>query len=700
MIKPEEILAKITQDAERIMLQAEQEKAMAEVLPIRFEQNMVAFYKYIPSIHKAFLNYKVQREFRFFCTENGIPNLAWIDENVAIYGDDPYSQCQQQIKHMMSSSASGGIRFGTEKNFFNQIHIDYLNQLAELLAKKRNEFSPLQQVPESMPFMMMFGVGLGYQLGYLYETCKVANLFVFEPDLDLFYASLYAFDWASLLDYIMAENLRIHIFLGQDQDNLMNDALHAIHKAGPFIAAAPVGLVHYPSEIIEHLVAKMKKEFFLFTMGWGFFDDNMLALSHSVENISKGIPFLVKGKSLPDKYNTVPVFIIGNGPSLDATIPYIKENKNKAILISCGSSISALHKEGIKPDIYVTIERTKAVPDFIALINDEDYLKDILYISTDLTHPDCHQFFRRSLLAFKPNEPMLSLASINFEEVQGFDYFSHVNPLVGNTGISVAARLGFKEIYLFGIDNGHYDSEHHHSRLSSYYDDNGAPIAALQRLATAGSDQVIPGNFGGEVISSKMFVTSIRVMERLIREYSGTNFFNTSHGAKIEGAEALDIKESQFGDLPVSFNKIDIIEFIANEVFKPLNIDRSRVASALDVDYFNFFIDKVLLEWKEPLLSRADIVNRMMRQFEYLLVIENSRQCHISRVLIGTFNYLFSFLITFCHAFADEEETLDAVSDALEIFNAYLSKAKELYPQALDSPDKVDCEIISLYRSN
>lgn len=124
------------------------------------------------------------------------------------------------------------------------------------------------------------------------------------------------------------------------------------------------------------------------------------------------------------------------------------------------------------------------------------------------------------------------------------------------------------------------------------------------------------------------------------------------------------------------------------------------MASALDVDYFNFFIDKVLLEWKEPLLSRADIVNRMMRQFEYLLVIENSRQCHISRVLIGTFNYLFSFLITFCHAFADEEETLDAVSDALEIFNAYLLKAKELYPQALDSPDKVDCEIISLYRSN
>ena len=29
--------------------------------------------------------------------------------------------------------------------------------------------------------------------GYLYEKCRVANLFIFEPDLDLFYASLYCF---------------------------------------------------------------------------------------------------------------------------------------------------------------------------------------------------------------------------------------------------------------------------------------------------------------------------------------------------------------------------------------------------------------------------------------------------------------------------------------------------------------------------
>ena len=76
----------------------------------------------------------------------------------------------------------------------------------------------------------------------------------------------------------------------------------------------------------------------------------------------------------------MPVFIIANGPSLDDSIDVIAANKDRAILISCGSAISALHKVGIKPDIHVETERTKIVYDFLVNLNDPEYLQDIFFL--------------------------------------------------------------------------------------------------------------------------------------------------------------------------------------------------------------------------------------------------------------------------------------------------------------------------------
>ena len=58
-------LNKALSDAEyqlnRLSKQAMEEKAMAEVLPIRYANNMEAFKKYIPYIYNTFLNYSPKK---------------------------------------------------------------------------------------------------------------------------------------------------------------------------------------------------------------------------------------------------------------------------------------------------------------------------------------------------------------------------------------------------------------------------------------------------------------------------------------------------------------------------------------------------------------------------------------------------------------------------------------------------------------
>ena len=168
----------------------------------------------------------------------------------------------------------------------------------------------------------------------------------------------------------------------------------------------------------SRLIEKVQQEYYLLVMGWGFFDDNLIALSHTINNIERAVPFLKKGGKVPAGYSRTPVFIIANGPSLDDAIAVIEKNKDKALIISCGSAISALHKVGIKPDIHVETERTKIVYDFLVNLNDPDYLRDVLFLSTDVIHPDCASLFNQSVLAFKLSEPGAAIYH---------NYFPHLN---------------------------------------------------------------------------------------------------------------------------------------------------------------------------------------------------------------------------------------------------------------------------------
>lgn len=260
------------QQAERLQRQSEQEKAMAEVLPLRFAQNLDAFKHYMPGIYEQFSDYQPKRPFRFFCNENGIPNILWLDEQVALYGEDPFAEAEDQIQQVIEQSILQCIDFVPQWHIDGQIHIKYNNQISKLKQRTSLEGLPLHKLLETdIPLSIMYGIGLGYQLGYLYERCKIRNLFAFEPDLDMFYASLYCFDWHALLDYMDQANLSLHLFIGVEEQLLVSDMMEALHRKGAFWSAGYFSFCHYHSPAIHSLLYKVESEFYLLRSGWGFF---------------------------------------------------------------------------------------------------------------------------------------------------------------------------------------------------------------------------------------------------------------------------------------------------------------------------------------------------------------------------------------------------------------------------------------------
>ena len=671
------------QDVASIERQAIQEAAMRDVLPIRFAENLAAFSKYMPAVAAQFCNYQPQRSFELFCTENGIPNLRWQDDGSAFYGVDPYQYCADQIDCVLNGSAFDAQVKTPEPNHFNTLHVAKLNQMAVLDSNLKDRLDGHNQSLTSLPLALCFGVGLGYQLGYLFERCEVANLFILEPNLDLFYASLYCFEWAPLLAYLTENNKGLHLFLGQNEAVIIQDIRSVIDRYGAYLILNMVAFWHYRSAAIDSLIEALDKEFYLLTNGWGFFDDNLFALSHSAHNIAKNVPFLQHSSKLPADYRQLPVLVIGNGPSLDAALPYIRKHQQHTLVIACGSSISALHRAGIKPDIYVAVERMRMMSNFLTVLNDPAYLKDILFLSVDVIHPQHQQIFDRIGLCLKGDEPLTALFETKHPTLlQQFAAVQGVNPMVGNIGLVMPLALGFRNVYLLGIDNGYRDTSHHHSKQSAYYDDEGKAIPALSWSASG--THRLPANFGGEVLSNYFFAVSAHVMGTVLTAVPDARCYNCGDGAAIKGASPLLVSDMVIPSCEL--DKKALLDDIYH-MFKAMPLDETQLQQALECERYSQFIDKLLEQWHPLPLGKAGWMSRVQSQYDELCALTYQHPLHY-RVLFGSMNHFFLMLTRMVHRYPNDADDMPELVEALTVFKEFLLETKVRYAKAFDWLDQ------------
>ena len=667
---------------EQLTNQYIQEQAMKEVLPIRFEKNMKFLQENLPKLYHQFKNYKPQRAFEFFCNENGIPNLRWLDTKDCFYSVDPYEQAKKQVDQVLSTTPIIKYNLHEEHDPFYQQHLIYLNKLVSKRQELEQKFSFHESITESIPLCLIFGVGLGYHFSYLYERVTPANIYIFEPDCDLFYASLFTFDWFDLLAYVLSKNLGVHFFLGQEPDDIILDLRAAQTFNAPFISSYSFGYIHYFSDKINNLRDRLSKEFYLLSMGWGFFDDNLFSLSHSIDNIKNNVHFLRSECHLPLDIQNIPVFVVANGPSLDFCIETIRHQIDKIIVVACGTAITALYKAGIKPDIYIAVERVSVVPDSLLSIPDLDYLKDILLIAPDVLHPDCRRFFNKKIYGLKGDEPTYKMLAINTDVAEHFKRVSYINPLVGNAGVSFPLHIGFKNIYLCGADNGYKDPMHHHSKLSMYYQDDGNTQPHYQDMELTKGKLTIPGNLGGVVITNQLFKSCVMMMEVALSHFPNAKCHNCSDGAYIKGTQPQRIDEIDFTDFAI-VDKHSVIDCLYNDISQPIAIEIDDIHEFMDYEFFTYFINKLKSEWQNLSDSRLGVMQMMQTQMEYLTQISKSKQAHMWNVCFGSFSTMFSFITVVLYSIPDEQESLLATREMSALVLEFFDKMDALYQNGL-----------------
>lgn len=601
-------------------------KIQTQLLQAMFMKNMAFLKQSMPAIYAFYQSYTPQTA-QLAIDNQGAVNLS--TNNQFFYLEDPKQASIKQVEAFIKKP----IYFDYTINKANPDTMVYEHQkvnteIVEEREKQAGKYLPYSlNKGEQINTIAFIGTGLGFHIDHLFNQYQIRSILIFEPSADVFYAMLHCVDVSEWFNRCQALGGRLTFKIGGSEQQFINDIYQFSTDEGAFNLVQMYLYRHYFSDKTKDTLKLLGEMEHRFKSGWGFCEDEIIGITHTLQNIEKNGASILLEKT-PSTIDNKPVFIIGNGPSLDDSLAYLKENQENAIIISSGTSLKPLLSNGIIPDLHVEQERPKSIEQWVKKAGHEEVLKSIPLICLNTVAPGILSLFNGAYVALKAGDVGSTLVkqylSNEFKEL----YYS--NPTVTNTSTAIAVALGFKTLYLFGVDYGFRAEGVHHAQGSIYQD--------IKDFKLTGEFKA-PANFGGEVITMRNYDHSRGVLEMLLEKNPDVKCVNTSDGMAINLTTAC-----RFYDLP-SFSHIShksaYIKNILSSRFKSMPVKESldKQFSALlpsfaeNMAYINQQLDGVS--------DKEQLVEAFAKQFNFISLDQGDKgKVLFKKLFSGSLNYL------------------------------------------------------------
>jgi hypothetical protein len=464
------------------------------------------------------------------------------DGKARVYSGDLDAAVEKEVAEY-SSQFSPGTRVSTVTppvpqsfiypRFFSN-RLKALTQKAPVGTNVNGSYS----IPDYYPTIFFMGCWTGLHIDKFLRDNNVLHTIIFEPDPERFCLSLYLTDWESLYSYCAQKKNKIILHIAAEKNisdsYISNTAWNIFVSQCPSFPLISLFYNHLGNIEFEPIIKRVKDDMHLYLNQWGYYDDEINQLNNAYHNIAAGAAALPK--CFEEKKENI--FIIGAGPSLDDRIEDIKNNIDKAIIVSCGSGLRPLVKNGIIPDYHIELESHMFTHEMLSKPEYAALHKKTTLISALQLPPNVFALFESKYFFIKDSTALSEL----FIESDN-DVITGVTPTCTNAGFAIFTHLNYKNIFLFGLDFGFKDSKKHHSESSIYFEDSNSE----------GFDQVTEDTFsnhievesvsGDKMLSISMYCTSRRALENCLTNRKSHNpnltVYNCGDGAKIRGTTHL-----------------------------------------------------------------------------------------------------------------------------------------------------------------
>jgi hypothetical protein len=531
------------------------------------------------------------------------------------------------------------------------------------LANKNNykkDIESLLNTVDDIKFdslIIIFGIDTGEYLDELYKViCKKNRILIFEPNEEIFNSSKDKIDNNNVrLVFYDKSNVRGTLYSVINSGNFNNLYVHA------FGNYAEVYKEEYET-FIENLdctyytacssisVANRFKEVFIKNL-----TSNLKVLKYatplnSYENINKGIPAI----------------IVSAGPSLDKNLVEMMKYKTeveKCFVIAGSRTLKAMIKNGIKPDMVVSIDPIDDNYDMM-----KDYLKENIPLAF-------YEYSNRYLVRDYKGEKiylsmLLSTTIAELDDLKG----TYVGGSVAHSCVDIANIMGCSPIILVGQDLAFTYDKHHSDSAIFDFDKKNSYEASL-----------IVKDIFGEEIRTTVTLNHFRIkMQEYISFCSKVNnveFINASYGAEIEGAPHKELSDI-FKIYKVNNRKKNCV------VDKSIEIDAEAVVHDI-LDYVEEYISKankgeelckdLLLNESDKSLIDIDEDDEELQKFLYVMEIVNNFESSSKRFYLGGYFNKFLFDIkeeVFSISAKDFESLTSNLRYQSNCFLAYFKKMK------------------------
>jgi hypothetical protein len=638
----------------------------------RFSYNIELLQALFPELAGAYSDY-IPKRWQPVESDDGELTLQHKETGLLFSGERPKEAGAAHYRNFVKYPNKDGLILdynGTK--LLPYLHYQFVKEVGEILSEVEDEKAEL---PESLKSVIMFGIGSGYQLLELVENHHIEALLVCEPEPDFFYAALHAIDFSQILKKFKNKETRLYFNIGDDGSHLFSDLMHQFHAIGPYVLQDTYFYQGYTRKDFADAIASLREQLQVVVSAGEYFDHARYGIEHTRRVLKEGCYLQKRQEDIhyPDEFENTPVFIIGNGPSLDKEIDYIKSVQNKVLIVSCGTTIKTLAKHGIKPDIHCEIEQNRSTYDWLVRADCEELLADTILYSCNGIHPDVVELFKEVWIGLKKGESSTEIAELALGK-DTFEKLEHAYPTVTNLALNACVKLGFTSIHLFGTDLAFLSDTQHHSKESGYYDDNGNELYAYAEKNQIGV--MVKGNFGGYLKTKYEFKLSKNCLELLLRE-SDISCFNSSHGALIEGATPLSTKNVNLNQ--VDLKKEEIHEVIRSCAFLPsidaLNAKRKRdILDKFDLDIVKDDVQRFISLAEEVASQKITIDQFVKHQRKAIVDCYHNPNSMSFYLFYGTCNFVLSVFSKISTLGAESSKAIRVASAWLRFLNQVSSE--------------------------
>ncbi len=404
---------------------------------------------------------------------------------------------------------------------------------------------------EKFDFIIVFGLGVGYLLDYVFEKYE-SKIVVIEPDINVIRTAFELVDYVKYLEtgrvFITTSYEDVYNYISQKY--LINDKIEVVFLKS-YIQLYSEDVKEFTEKIFETCSLKItdintiKRN----AKNWVYSSINFIKNSGQTYPISL----------LDNKFKQKPALIVGAGPSLKDNIDLIKKYSDRLLIFAVNRALDCLLDNNVIPNFGVFTDSNFITHTFNT---SNEKLINMNYIVDIKSDSEVYNLAKKRCFVYYPNnfDLAVKLSEIN-EYVKLYD-------IAGTSTISAfncAKNLGCKNIILCGVDLAFKGDIPY--ATDSY---KGYIKIEKDRVKTPTTEKkfVYVDSVTGEKVKTREdYAVFIKQFEKFIKMNYQLKIYNiTSFGANIKGAENTNLNEVM-ANLEIPFDKLTTEDIISKTLY-------------------------------------------------------------------------------------------------------------------------------------